>query len=49
MQVSPQSASISPLARTGGSRKGCRLREDQLYPLMTIAAMLLVLLTVWVF
>jgi hypothetical protein len=48
MQSLPQTASTSQLA-SSGSLKNPRRREDLLYQAMTIAAMLIVLVTVWVF
>jgi hypothetical protein len=48
MQTLPQSAVNAPQA-SGGSRLSSRKREELMYQVMTIAAMLIVLVTVWVF
>jgi hypothetical protein len=47
MQSLPQSAVKNPLA--SGKRKRTRRREELIYEAMTIGAMIIVLITVWVF
>ncbi len=48
MQTLPQSAVNTPLA-SGGIPRSSRQREELMYQAVTIAAMLIVLVTVWVF
>jgi hypothetical protein len=48
MQSLPQSASKTTVTSVG-SPKRTRRREELIYEAMTIAAMLIVLVTVWVF
>ena len=48
MQSLSQSVSSIPSA-SGGTLKHSRQREELMYQAMTIAAMLIVLVTVWVF
>ena len=51
MQPSPQSAPFPPLGDTtlGGGPERPSRRDELMYTLMTIAAMLIVLVSVWVF
>lgn len=48
MQTLPQSAVNTPQA-SGGKQKSSRQREELMYQAVTIAAMLIILVTVWVF
>jgi hypothetical protein len=48
MQLSPQSAPI-PLELNAGRKEGSRQRADLVYQTVTIAAMLLLLGSLWVF